>query len=141
METEKVTARTLLPLLAMAEVLFKSGRSPEELELAAELYAEALAGEKLEEVKAAFALYARRRRFYPTPAEIIALLPECRQGYRPPEPEGRRTPGYGRKICEMVLDKLRSDRWKGRPERAGVFGQWESWEADDAWRQPPRPVD
>lgn len=106
----KCDPRTLLPLLATANLVCGSSRSPEELRALADIFAEDLASEELDDVCAAFALHRRRSRFFPTPADIIAILPETRRPRKAaPAIEQRRTPGYGKKICEAYRLKRKAE--------------------------------
>ncbi len=99
MDREQLQQR-LLPRLIEAEAVHKSGRSPEELALLAEIFAEDLDGENPEAIERAFALHRRESSRFPTPAHILALLPRCRQPAQslpslPMEVSGRKTPGLG----------------------------------------------
>lgn len=111
-------AETLLPSLAMANLVFSANKSPDELLALADIFAEALAGELDGDVQAAFALHRKRGRRFPVPAEIADLLCECRP--RPSarqEADGTATPGYGRAMGLAILDKLRNG---GFQEEAGA---------------------
>lgn len=104
----------ILPLLATAELVTKSGRTYEELEILADIFAEDLAGENIASVENAFALHRRRSKFFPTPAEIIALLPECRVYEANPdaiaiaeESQDDYTPGFGREMAKEIARRSR----------------------------------
>lgn len=109
---ESLRPMDLLPLLATADLVYRTQRSREELACLARVFAEDLAGASFGEVAAAFALHRRRCIYFPTPAHIIALLPECRTTPRLAEGTGSRTPGYGAAMCQEILKLLR------RPPRA-----------------------
>lgn len=64
--------------LGELSLLHGRDRSPEELALLADLWAEALDGEGQDEVARAFALYLREGERFPCPADILCLLPRCR---------------------------------------------------------------
>lgn len=68
--------------LGELSLLYGRDRSPEELALLADLWAEALAGEERDEVARAFALYLREGERFPCPADILRLLPRCRAAAR-----------------------------------------------------------
>lgn len=104
--------RRLLPRLVDAEAVYKSGRSPEELALLAEIFADDLHSENAEALDRAFALHRRESTRFPTPAHILALLPRCRPcmtthgvAALPMENVGRKTPGMGR----LMTRALRGD--------------------------------
>lgn len=65
------------------------------------IFADDLDGENVESVVAAFDLHRKRTTRFPTPAHIIALLPECRvlparRVAIPQATEGKKTKGMGR---------------------------------------------
>lgn len=64
--------------LGELSLLYGRDRSPEELALLADLWAEALDGEGPDEVARAFALHLREGERFPCPADIVRLLPRCR---------------------------------------------------------------
>ncbi|WP_165178153.1 hypothetical protein [Desulfovibrio sp. ZJ369] len=106
MDREQLQQR-LLPRLIEAEAVHKSGRSPEELALLAEIFADDLDGENPEAIERAFALHRRESSRFPTPAHILALLPRCRQPVQslPPLPmecSGRKAPGLGRLVSRAL---------------------------------------
>lgn len=70
--------RLLLQRLGELSLLHGRDRSPEELALLVDLWAEALDGEERDEVARAFALYLREGERFPCPADILRLLPRCR---------------------------------------------------------------
>jgi len=90
--------RRILPRLVDAEAVYSSGRSPEELNLLADIFAEDLEGENPESIDQAFRLHRRESTRFPTPAHILALLPRCRavnDTLALPEAQIKCTPGYG----------------------------------------------
>lgn len=103
--------RRLLPRLVDAEAVYRSGRSPEEVALLADIFAEDLEGEAPETIDRAFALHRRESTRFPTPAHILALLPRCRPcmtlgvAALPMENVGRKTPGIG----QLMTRALRGD--------------------------------
>ena len=88
-------------------MVYKSGRSPEELALLAGIFADDLDGENPEAIDRAFALHRRESSRFPTPAHILALLPRCRPSVQPLPPlpmegVGRKTPGLGRLMSRAL---------------------------------------
>lgn len=86
-------------------LVYQTGQSPEEISLLAEIFAEDLADEYWESIRRAFVLHRRRSTRFPTPAHIIAILPECRVlPDRTAIPQqttgGKRTEGMGKLVCE-----------------------------------------
>ena len=59
-------------------IVYGRERSPEELTLLADLWEEALDGERIDDVARAFALHLREGDRFPCPADILRLLPRCR---------------------------------------------------------------
>jgi len=97
--------RRILPRLVDAEAVYSSGRSPEELNLLADIFAEDLEGENPESIDQAFRLHRRESTRFPTPAHILALLPRCRavnDTLAIPEAQIKCTPGYGKMVCDAV---------------------------------------
>lgn len=93
--------------LAEMEAVYRTGRSPEELALLAEIFADDLDGENPEAIERAFALHRRESSRFPTPAHILALLPRCRRPAQslpslPMECSGRKTPGLGRLVSRAL---------------------------------------
>lgn len=108
-----VTWKDMLPLLVAAELVYRSGRSPSEIRALAKIFARVLEKDNLASIKAAFALHVERSIYFPTPADIAAVLPETRvamQAAALPEPEGKITPGLGKKVCERIRLRLRQGR-------------------------------
>ena len=70
--------REILPLLVTCALVYQTNQTPEELSILADIFAEDLEKENLESITNAFALHRRRSTRFPTPAHIIAILPECR---------------------------------------------------------------
>lgn len=100
----------LLARLADAETVYRTGRSPEELALLADIFAEDLAGEDAETIDRAFLAHRRSCIRFPTVAHIVALLPQCRAPRRdraalPMQTDRQRTPGLGK----LALHALRGD--------------------------------
>lgn len=100
----------LLARLADAETVYRTGRSPEELALLADIFADDLAGEDAGDIDRAFLAHRRSSTRYPTPAHILALLPQCRAPRRncaalPMRPTSPKTPGVGK----LALRALRGD--------------------------------
>lgn len=90
-------ARQILPMLAEAALVYQTTQTPEELAALAEIYAEDLEGESLEAINAAFSLHRKRSTRFPTPAHIMAILPECRSlPVYEALPAASKTPGMGR---------------------------------------------
>lgn len=107
--------------LAQASFVYQTMHTPEEIELLADVFAEALPGEDTQAVERAFRLHYQRSKRFPTPCHIIELLPECR--IRPaavalPEKQGKRTPGYG----AMLYEKLRQ-KHEASPEVAKIMDE------------------
>lgn len=101
-------ARTILRLLATANLVFNTGRSPEELLALADIFAEALEGNDESMVDAAFRLHIKRGRRFPVPAEILDLLCECQPARAAlSEPEQAITPGFGGAMGREILSKIR----------------------------------
>lgn len=99
MEITPLSAAMLDNLLE-ANLVYQAGNPPEILAMLAEVFTEDLAGENVETINAAFTLHRRRSTRFPTPAHIIALLPECRVSPRlealPQTTTGKKTAGAGR---------------------------------------------
>ena len=101
--------RRILPRLTEAEMVFRSGRSPEELAVLADIFAGDLEGEDAGAIDRAFVLHRRESMRFPTPAHILALLPRCRPVSNAPalpENSGQKTPGIGM----LVLRAIRGDK-------------------------------
>lgn len=99
--------RRLLVCLIDAEMVYRTGRSQEELALLADIFAEDLAGEDAEDIDRAFTAHRRGNTRFPTPAHILAIIPQCRAQRHdcaalPVEAEGKKTPGYGEIVCRAV---------------------------------------
>lgn len=90
----------ILENILEANLVYQAGNPPEVLAMLAEVFSQDLAGENVESINAAFALHRRRSTRFPTPAHIIALLPECRVSPRldalPQTTMGKKTVGAGR---------------------------------------------
>lgn len=100
----------LLARLADAETVYRTGRSPEELALLADIFADDLAGEDAGDIDRAFLAHRRSSTRFPTPAHILALMPQCRSPRHdyaalPMATEGAKTPGLGK----IVVRALRGD--------------------------------
>lgn len=97
------------PLLARANMVYQAGFCPEELDVVAGVFAEALEGEDEESVRRAFALHVKNSKRFPTPAHIVELLPECRVRHvaLAEQTRGTITPGYGARLWAQV--KARRD--------------------------------
>ena len=88
----------MLKRLFETGLVFHIDRSPEELELLADLWAEALPREP-QAINAAFVAWRREGRRFPVPADIFDRLPACRAALsaaatRPDAEPATRTPGY-----------------------------------------------
>lgn len=68
----------LLNELSKCEIAYQGGHSPEELAVLMELFAEAMPNENPQSIRRAFAMHRKLSTRFPTPAHIIALLPDCR---------------------------------------------------------------
>ena len=106
-----------------AEMVYRTGRSQEELALLADIFTDDLAGEDAETIDRAFAAHRRGSIRFPTVAHIVALLPQCRPPRHdyaalPMEAEGTRTPGIGM----VVTRALRGDE-EARQEMARLMGR------------------
>lgn len=77
--------RLLLQRLGELSLLYGRERSPEELALLTDIWAEALDGERPDEVARAFVLHLREGVRFPCPADIVRLLPRCRADVRSAE--------------------------------------------------------
>lgn len=89
--------RLLLQRLGELSLLYGRDRSPEELALLADIWAEALHDERPDDVARALALHLREGDRIPCPADILRLLPRCRAPRRPDDrrialPETTRAP-------------------------------------------------
>lgn len=103
----------LQQLLTTASIAYQANHSIEVIEALARIYLDLLAGEDADggAVARAFKLHMKTNSRFPTPAHIIALLPECRRNPEQlelPEAEGKRTPGYAGHMCKAILRNLRS---------------------------------
>lgn len=103
----------MLPYLAKANLAYQSRLCREDLAALAGIFAETLAdeGADMDAIGRAFTLHMKTNSRFPTPAHIIALLPECRRNPEQlelPEAEGKQTPGYGGHMCKAILRNLRS---------------------------------
>ena len=92
--------------LGELSLLHGRDRSPEELALLADLWAEALDGEERDEVVRAFALYLREGERFPCPADILRLLPRCRAEERA-EREGTALPEMTVSAPDAVRERAR----------------------------------
>lgn len=92
--------------LGELSLLHGRDRSPEELALLADLWAEALDGEERDEVARAFALYLREGERFPCPADILRLLPRCRAEARA-EREGTALPEMTVSAPDAVRERAR----------------------------------
>ena len=72
----------LIMRLAECEAVYRTGRSQEELALLADIWAQDLEGQDREEVGRAFVLHRQESCRFPTPANILHLLPRCRHTAR-----------------------------------------------------------
>lgn len=82
-------------------LVYRTGQTPEELTVLADVFAEALEKEDPGTIKRAFALHIKNCKYFPTPAHIGELLPECRifrERTPQPEVESNRTPGLARQL-------------------------------------------
>lgn len=88
--------------LCAMELVYNSGRGPAQLSALAEVWAHDLAGQNLTAVEKAMTMHRRESRFFPTPADIIRLMPRCaadnRQPYQLPEPPKCKTEGMGQQV-------------------------------------------
>lgn len=82
----------MLKRLFETGLVFHIDRSPEELELLADLWAEALPQEP-QAINAAFVDWRREGRRFPVPADILDRLPSCRAA-QPERDDTTHTPGY-----------------------------------------------
>ncbi|MBQ9406955.1 MAG: hypothetical protein IJU37_09525 [Desulfovibrio sp.] len=85
--------------LAEMEIVYRTGRTPEEIAVLADIWAEDLADEKPEDVERAMQRYRLQSRFFPTPADIVAILDDGgRERTHRALPDARprhQTPGIG----------------------------------------------
>lgn len=122
MEREALRRRLLVRLID-AEMVYRTGRSQEELALLADIFADDLAGEDAETIDRAFTAHRRSSTRFPCPAHILAIIPQCRAqrsdyAALPMEAEGTRTPGIGM----VVARALRGDE-EARQEMARLMGR------------------
>lgn len=115
--------RRLLVCLIDAEMVYRTGRSQEELALLADIFTDDLAGEDAETIDRAFASHRRSSTRFPTPAHILAIIPQCRAQRHdyaalPMEAEGTRTPGIGM----VVARAIRGDR-EAKEKMARLMGR------------------
>lgn len=97
--------KKILPLLAASALVYQTGQTPEELALLADIFAEDLAGENFESINRAFSLHRRRSSRFPTPAHIIAILPECRvlpKREALPQASAKKTEGMGNLVLLAI---------------------------------------
>ena len=102
----------LLEELSQTVLLYQTSHSREEIAILAVLFAEALEDEaEWPEISRAFGLHRKRNKRFPTPAHILELLPECRitPEHTVIEQNEKRTPGYGKKLCNLWLRKNRGE--------------------------------
>ncbi|WP_165078873.1 MULTISPECIES: hypothetical protein [unclassified Desulfovibrio] len=122
MEREALRRRLLVRLID-AEMVYRTGRSQEELALLADIFADDLAGEDAETIDRAFAAHRRGSTRFPTPAHILAIIPQCRAQRHdyaalPMEGEGTRTPGIG-----MVVTRALRGDMEAREKMARLMGR------------------
>lgn len=103
---DKQLNSAVLNELCRLNSLYQRMMSPTELAAAAEMFAKALEGERLETIGRAFALHMKHGRRFPTPGDITALLPEARQPCPSKPMRGLRTRGYGQLICALYKRRL-----------------------------------
>lgn len=121
--SQEALRRRLLVCLIDAEMVYRTGRSQEELALLADIFADDLAGEDAETIDRAFASHRRSSTRFPTPAHILAIIPQCRAQRHdyagmPMKAEGKKTPGYGEIVCRAI----RGDE-EARQEMARLMGR------------------
>ena len=75
--------RLLLQRLGDLSLLYGRDRSPEELALLVDIWAEALHSERPDDVARALTLHLREGDRFPCPADILRLLPRCRAPQHP----------------------------------------------------------
>ena len=117
--------------LAQADVVFQKKRSGDELRIAATIYTEAVfyyfktiqedTGAKF--LHHVFIAYLRDSKYYPKPRDILEYVQQIRPQYvkaaqAVPEEPPRRTPGYGRSVCQKWLG-----RRAGSCQPCGVSGR------------------
>lgn len=119
----------LAELLSTANLVFREGASREEIAALAVIFSDDLAGEKPCDIRAAFALHRRRSRYFPTPADILRLLPECRTGASVALPAIGEGEGLsGEEVMAMYRDwkasrgsQQATPRGLARPDFAGLL--------------------
>ncbi|MBQ9407445.1 MAG: hypothetical protein IJU37_12005 [Desulfovibrio sp.] len=98
--------------LAEMEIVYRTGRTPEEIAVLADIWAEDLADENPEDVDRAMQRHRLQSRFYPTPADIVGILDDGGRTHRAlPEPRaGRQTPGIGHVYYRLFLKAITADQ-------------------------------
>lgn len=102
--------RRLAVRLAEMEAVYRSGRSPEELALLADIWAHDLADEKAADVECAMIAHRRHSTFFPTPADILRILATtrtCPDEAIPALPEAE--PECDPRLPELLSRALRGD--------------------------------
>ena len=65
--------------LVECEAVYRTGRSPEEMLLLADIWAQDLEGQDKDDVGRAFVMHRQESSRFPCPADILRLLPRCRR--------------------------------------------------------------
>ena len=128
--------------LVECEAVYRTGRSPEEMLLLADIWAQDLEGQDKDDVGRAFVMHRQESSRFPCPADILRLLPRCRMTARMESPMALPvdTVSYNRRAgtwpscsCKPCTETARPrTRWnacgcsRGEPCRDEVFGLY-SW--------------
>jgi len=98
--------QTLVLCLMDAEAVYSSGRSREELANLAHLWATTMEGIEPARIKQAFTIYLRESPRFPTPAQIMAIIPRTSSGTAqqalPDGRDGTYTPGRAELACAAI---------------------------------------
>lgn len=110
--------KALLTLLVQAALVYQTNHTPPELAALSEIFADDLSGEDLQAIRLAFARHRQRSTRFPTPAHILALLPECRtrRGECAALPAAPKTPGMGR----LAFEAFKGDEGAKEAMREGM---------------------
>lgn len=100
--------------LVECEAVYRTGRSPEEMLLLADIWAQDLEGQDKDDVGRAFVMHRQEFSRFPCPADILRLLPRCRMTARIESPMALPvdTVSYnqpGRNMAKLLLQALHGD--------------------------------